>query len=55
MAIRFIYLEREMTMGTLRWVGIPEEEVKLVDGTYEDTSRVLCGPGVSGESKVMLA
>ena len=27
-----------MTVGTLRWVGVPEGEV--------------CGPGVSGESKV---
>ena len=60
MAIRFIHLEkafatfpRETTMGTLRWVGVPEGEVRLVEGTYEDTkSRVLCGPGVSGESKV---
>ena len=42
-----------MTMGTLEWVGVPEGEVRLVERTYEDTkSRVLCGPGVSGESKV---
>ena len=40
-------------MGTLGWVGVSEGEVKLVEGTYDDTkSRVLCGPGVSGESKV---
>ena len=58
MAIRYIYLEnntipREITMGTLRWMGVPEGEVMLVEGTYEDTkSRVLCGPGVSGEPKV---
>ena len=40
-------------MGTLRWVGVPEGEVRLVEGTYEDTkSLVLCEPGVSGESKV---
>ena len=40
-------------MGTLRWVGVQEREVRLVKGTYEDTkSRVLCEPGVSGESKV---
>ena len=60
MAIRFIYLEkayattpREMTMGTLRWVGVPEGEVRLVEGTYEDAKcRVLCEPGVSGESIV---
>ena len=60
MAITFIYLEkasatipREMTVGTLRWMGVLEEEVRLVEGTYEDTkSLVLCGPGLSGESKV---
>ena len=54
MAIIFIHrgkayatIPREMTMGTLRWVGVPEGEVRLVEGTYEDTkSRVLCGPGV---------
>ena len=59
MVIKFIDLEkacatipREMTMGTLGWMGIPEAEVRMVEGTYEDTkSRVLCGPGVSGESK----
>ena len=40
-------------MGTLRWVGVPEGEVRLVEGTCEDAkSRVLCEPGVSGESKV---
>ena len=43
MAIKFIDLEktyatipRETTMGTLRWVGVPEGEVRLVEGTYED-------------------
>ena len=60
MAIKFIDLEkayatigREMTMGTLRWIGAPEAEVRMVERTYEDTkSRMLCEPGVSGESKV---
>ena len=42
-----------MTMGTLGWMGVPEAEVRMVERTYEDTkSRELCGPGVSGESKV---
>ena len=38
MAVRFIYLEkayatipREMTMGTLGWMGVPEAEVKVVE------------------------
>ena len=60
MAIKFIDLEkayatipREMTMGTLGWMGVPEAEVRVVERTYEDTkSRVLCGSGVSGEFKV---
>ena len=60
MAIKFIDPEkayatipREMTMGTLGWMGVPEADVRMVERTYEDTkSRVLCGPGVSGESKV---
>ena len=44
MAIRFIDLEkayatiiREITMGTLGWMGVPEVEVRMVEGTYEDT------------------
>ena len=60
MAIKFIDLEkayaaipREMTMGTLGWMAVPEAEVRMVERTDEDTkSRVLCGPGVSGEPKV---
>ena len=60
MAIKFIDLEnayatipREMTIGTLGWIGIPEAEVRMVERTYEDTkSRVLCGSRVSGEFKV---
>ena len=42
-----------MTMATLRWMGIPEAEVWMVEGTYKDRkSRVLCVPGVSGISEV---
>ncbi|KAK2144649.1 hypothetical protein NP493_4157g00014 [Ridgeia piscesae] len=60
MAIKFIDMQkayatipREMTMGTLGWMGVPEAEVRTVEGTYGDTKiRVLCGPGVSGESKI---
>ena len=60
MAIKFIDLEnayatirREMTMGTLGWIGVPEAGVGMVERAYEDTKgRELCGPGVSGESKV---
>ena len=54
MAIRSIDMEkayaiipREITMVTLRWMEVQEAEVRMVEGTK---SRVLCGPGVSGES-----
>ena len=60
MAIILIDLENvyttiptEMTMGTLGWMRVLEAGIRMVEGTYEGTkSRVLCGPGVSGESKV---
>ena len=42
MALGFVDLEkafdtvpREMVMATLRWMGIPEAEVRMVEGTYE--------------------
>ena len=41
MAIKFIHPEkayvaipREMTMGTLGWMGVPEAEVMMVERTY---------------------
>ena len=44
MALGFIDLEkaydtvqREMAMATLRWMGVPEAEVRMVEGTYEET------------------
>ena len=56
MAIRFIDVEkayaiipRKMTMGTLMWIGVPEGGQI---GGGDTKSRELCGPGVSGESKV---
>ena len=31
-------------MATLRWMGVPEAEVKMVEGTYEKTTaRVVVG------------
>ena len=43
MAIIFIDLEKaydtgqmEMALATLRWMGFPEAEVNVVEGTYED-------------------
>ena len=60
MALGFIDLEkaydtvpRDMTMAMLRWMGVPETEVRMVEGTYEETKgRVVCGPGISEEFRV---
>ena len=39
-----------MATATLRWMGVPEAEVRMVEGTYEDTKgRVVCGPGILEE------
>ena len=44
MALGFVNLEkaydtvsREMVMVTLRWMGVPEAEVRLVEGMYKGT------------------
>ena len=40
-------------MATLRWMGVPEAEVRMVEGTYEKTTaRVLVGEGASEEFDV---
>ena len=57
MALGFVDLEkafdtvpREMVMATLRWMGVPEAEVRMVEGTYEKTTaRVVVGEGASEE------
>ena len=39
-------IPKEIVMATFRWIGVPEAEVRRVDGTHKDTkSRVLCGLG----------
>ena len=51
MALGFVDLEkafdtvpRAMVMATLRWMGVPEAEVRMVEGTYEKTTaRVVVG------------
>ena len=41
---------REMVMAPLRWKGVPEAEVRLVEGMHKGTKeRVLVGPGMSAE------
>ena len=61
MALGFVDLEkafdtvpREMVMATLRWMGIPEAEVRMVEGTYEKTTArvVVVGEGASEEFEV---
>ena len=60
MALRFVDLEqafdtvpRQMVMATLRWMGVPEAEVRMVEGTYEHTTaRVVVGEGASEEFEV---
>ena len=42
-----------MVMATLRWMGVPEAEVRMVEGTYEKTTaRVVVGEGASEEFEV---
>ena len=46
---------REMVMATLRWKGVPEAEVRMVEGTYEKTTaRVVVGEGASDEFEVKI-
>ena len=55
MALGFVDIEKafdtvptEMVMATLRWMGVPEAELRLVEGTYEKTTaRVVVGEGAS--------
>ena len=57
MALGFVDLEkafdtvpREMVMATLPWMGVPEAEVMMVEGTPEETTaRVVVGEGASDE------
>ena len=43
-----------MVMATLRWMGVPEAEVRMVEGTYEKTTArvVVVGEGASEEFEV---
>ena len=49
----FDTVPREMVMATLRWMGVPEAEARMVEGTYENTTvRVVVGEGASEEFEV---
>ena len=60
MCIGFVDLEkafdtvsREMVMTPLRWLGVPEAEVRMVEATYELTNgRVIIGAGMSEQFSV---
>ena len=62
MALGFVDLEkafdtvpREMVLATLRWMGVPEAEVRMVEGMYEKTTaRVVVGKGASGAFEVKI-
>ena len=59
MALGFIDLEkavpREMVMATLRSMGVPEAEVRVVEGMYErSTARVVVGEGASEEFDIKI-
>ena len=49
----FDTVPRKMAMATLRWMGAPESEVKMVEAMYENTTgRVVVGSGMSNEFQV---
>ena len=49
----FDTVPREVVMATLRWMGVPEAEVGMVEDRYEKTTaRVVVGEGASDEFEV---
>ena len=62
MAPGFVDLEKafdtvptEKVMATLRWMGVPEAEVRVVESMYEmTTARVVVGEGASRSLKSRL-
>ena len=62
MSLGFVDLEkaldtvpREMVMATLRWMEVPEAEVRMVEGMYEKkTARVVLGEGASEAFEVKI-
>ena len=44
----FDTVSRNKVMATLRWLGLPDAEVRMVEATYEQTNeRVIIGAGMS--------
>ena len=60
MVLAFVDLEKafdtvpgKMGMATLRWMGAPESEVRMVETMYENIKgRVVVGSGMSNEFQV---
>ena len=51
----FDTVSREIVMATLRWLGVPEAEVRMVEATYEQTNgRVIIGAGMSDQFTVII-
>ena len=51
----FDTVPREMVMAMLRWMGVPEAEVRTVEGVNEKTTaRVVVGEGASEEFEVKM-
>ena len=49
----FDTVPRKMAMATMRWMGAPESEVRMVEAIYENTKgRVVTGLGMSNEFQV---
>ena len=49
----FDTVPREKVMAALRWMGVPEVEVRMVEGTYEmTTARVVVGASRSLMSRL---
>ena len=47
---------REMVMATVRWMGVPETEARMVEAMYERTKgRVVVGSGLSEEFLVNIS
>ena len=51
----FDTVPREMVMATLRWMGVSEAEMRIVEGTYEKTTaRVVVGEAALEEFEVKI-
>ena len=53
MALKYKDLKKACAMVTLRWMDVPEADVRMIEDTYEETQGgVVCGPGILEEFRV---